>query len=324
MQLGFGSGILVGTPTIDVNGAAVTNPTPTEFGLLQDCSVDFDFDLKQLFGSYQYPVAIGRGKGKITGKAKFAQINGLMLNNLVFGASYASLLIGEVKDFTGSTIPAGTPYYLNPTPPNSGTWILDQGVTYAGGRSLIRVASAPAVGQYALVGPVTGATASFATNVMTVTVAGSTSFAVGQVITSVGVAAGTYITSLGTGTGGTGTYNLSTSPGTITAQAVSASVVYTFAAADAGRLVYLSYQYSAASTVAKRITIPNSLMGAAPQFRADLFIPYQGQNFVLTLGACVADKLSFASKLDDFTVPEFDFMAFADSLNNIAYLSVAE
>lgn len=65
-------------------------------------------------------------------------------------------------------------------------------------------------------------TASFATNVMTVTAVGngSGSFAVGQVIEAAGVAAGTTISSLGTGTGGTGTYNLSTSPGTIAAENV--------------------------------------------------------------------------------------------------------
>lgn len=66
-------------------------------------------------------------------------------------------------------------------------------------------------------------TASFATNVMTVTVATSGTLRVGDVITSAGVAAGTYITSLGTGTGGTGTYNLSTTPGTISAQAVTST-----------------------------------------------------------------------------------------------------
>ncbi len=64
-------------------------------------------------------------------------------------------------------------------------------------------------------------TASFATNVMTVTVVGSGAVAVGDLVTSAGVAPGTYVVSFGTGTGGTGTYNLSTSPGTITAQAVT-------------------------------------------------------------------------------------------------------
>lgn len=64
-------------------------------------------------------------------------------------------------------------------------------------------------------------TASFATNVMTVTVVGSGTVKVGDLVTSAGVAAGTYVTAFGTGTGGLGTYTLSTSPGTIAAQAVT-------------------------------------------------------------------------------------------------------
>jgi len=62
-------------------------------------------------------------------------------------------------------------------------------------------------------------TASFATNVMTVTATTSGALAVGDVITSAGVGEGTYITA----DNGDGTYDLSTSPGTISAQAVTAS-----------------------------------------------------------------------------------------------------
>lgn len=64
-------------------------------------------------------------------------------------------------------------------------------------------------------------TASFATNVMTVTVVGSGTVKVGDLVTSAGVAAGTYVTAFGTGSGGLGTYTLSTTPGTIAAQAVT-------------------------------------------------------------------------------------------------------
>lgn len=61
-------------------------------------------------------------------------------------------------------------------------------------------------------------TASFATNVMTVTVAPTAgSIGPGSLITSAGVAPGTIVLS------GTGPYTLSTSPGTITAQAATAS-----------------------------------------------------------------------------------------------------
>ena len=66
-------------------------------------------------------------------------------------------------------------------------------------------------------------TASFATTVMTVTVAPGTNLAVGDSVTGSGIPANTYISSFGTGTGGTGTYNLTTTPGTISAQATTSS-----------------------------------------------------------------------------------------------------
>lgn len=65
------------------------------------------------------------------------------------------------------------------------------------------------------------ATASFATNVMTVTVPGGY-IAPGAPVTSAGVAAGTKVVAQLTGTpGGAGTYQLSTSPGTIASQAAT-------------------------------------------------------------------------------------------------------
>lgn len=68
-------------------------------------------------------------------------------------------------------------------------------------------------------GSALGATCSYATSVMTCTIAPTSgTFQVGQEIQAEGIAAGTTITSLGTGTGGTGTYNLSTAPGTLGAR----------------------------------------------------------------------------------------------------------
>jgi hypothetical protein len=60
-----------------------------------------------------------------------------------------------------------------------------------------------------------------ATNVLTVNSITSGVVNVGDVIVGTGIAAGTKITSFGSGTGGTGTYNLSTSPGTIAAEAMT-------------------------------------------------------------------------------------------------------
>jgi hypothetical protein len=54
-------------------------------------------------------------------------------------------------------------------------------------------------------------TASISGTVMTVTAVGAAPLRVGQFLTGTGVTAGNYITSFGTGTGGTGTYNISIS-----------------------------------------------------------------------------------------------------------------
>lgn len=64
-------------------------------------------------------------------------------------------------------------------------------------------------------------TASCSTSVLNVTATAGV-LLVGQQITGAGIPAGTTIASLGTGIGGTGTYNLSTTPGTVTSSAMTA------------------------------------------------------------------------------------------------------
>lgn len=65
--------------------------------------------------------------------------------------------------------------------------------------------------------------ASFATNVMTVTTVTTGTVKVGQRVTGANIPANTYVGALGTGSGGAGTYSLTTSPGTLAAQAVTTS-----------------------------------------------------------------------------------------------------
>jgi hypothetical protein len=97
-----------------------------------------------------------------------------------------------------------------------------------------------------------------------------------------------------------------------TGQYSVAAGVYTFAAADTGVTVYIDYQYTYTSTTAKNSNVASLVMGYAPAFRADLQIPYAGKQLVLTLYWCIGSKISFATKLDDFTIPEFDFSAAAN------------
>ena len=247
----FGSGSLYGTPLTDASGAAIANPTPVKFGTLQNVSLDFSFENKMLYGQKQFPVAVGRGKGKISGKAQVGTLNGGLINSLFFGQTLATGLIGVYNGDTGSVIP-GTPFTLTPTVPSSGTWTKDLGVI-VDGVQLNRVASAPATGQYS-------------------------------------VAAG----------------------------------VYTFAAADAGKIAFIHFEYTATAVGAQKSTITNQLMGYAPTFSLHLSTPYQGKTMTVNLLSCISAKLGFATKQDDFVVPEFDFDAFANASDQILTYSLQD
>jgi hypothetical protein len=262
MQNIFGAGVLIGTPLTNYAGAAIANPSPIQFGVVQEISLDISFDTKSLYGNLQFPIAVGRGKGKISGKCKAAQVNGALFNSILFGQTVNNGIISDVYDTTGIAIPT-TPYTITASTsapsattiqiPSSGTWTADLGVKNANGVPLTRVASAPATGQYT-------------------------------------VAAG----------------------------------VYVFAAADVGTTVFISYQYTATSTVATNGQISNPLLGYAPSFKADIYVPFNGKNLVWTLQNCVASKLSMATKLDDFTIPEFDFDAFANANGQVLTWALSE
>jgi hypothetical protein len=108
--------------------------------------VDFSFNLKELYGQSQFPLVVARGQGKIEGKAKFANLNGAMLNDIFFGRRTRR----EDPDVIGeaATIPT-TPFQV--TVANGATFKEDLGVTYAAtGVPLTRVPSAPATGQYSV------------------------------------------------------------------------------------------------------------------------------------------------------------------------------
>lgn len=150
MQLGFGAGVLWGTPVADANGNAIANPTPTKFGVLQEAVLDIEFTNKELYGSNQFPVAVGRGQGKISGSCKAAQINGLTWANLFFGQGTPTPgVLGVFNDTAGEVIPA-TPFTITVTPPGSGVFAQDLGVVDANGNPMTEVASGPTTGQYSV------------------------------------------------------------------------------------------------------------------------------------------------------------------------------
>src|SRR5437763_16286339 len=114
MQLSFGSGAVWGERT-DVIGSGIG---PRQFGVLQDIQIDFDWSDKELYGQLQYPVAIARGQGKIVGKAKFAQILGLLYQDIFFGVTLATGQFA-VSQLQATTVPATTHYTVTLAHPQS-------------------------------------------------------------------------------------------------------------------------------------------------------------------------------------------------------------
>lgn len=139
-MLAFGSGNFYG-----ISSAA--NSTPRKFATMQDVQFDLQFTTKQLYGQNQVAIDIRRGQAKFTGKSKFAQINGSMLNDLFFSQTATTgLLLSAVGE---AGIVSATPFTV--TVANSATFDTDLGVVYAAtGTPLTRVASAPAQGQYSV------------------------------------------------------------------------------------------------------------------------------------------------------------------------------
>jgi len=140
-QYMFGTGQLFATP---VGGGA-----PLRFGALQDVSVDFSGDIKQLFGQYQFALDTARGKTKIEWKASSGNIDITAFNTIFFGQTVASN--DELKQAINETgtVPAMSTYTVTVT--HAADFYMDLGVYNAAtGVGLTQVSGAPAAGQYSV------------------------------------------------------------------------------------------------------------------------------------------------------------------------------
>lgn len=240
MQVSFGSGSAYAIPS----GA---NPTPVQFGVLQDIAFDFNFSLKELRGQFQFPVALARGAGKATWKAKAARLNAAAINSLFFnGTASTGLELTAINEL--GTIAVGTF-----TVANSAYFQSDLGVVNSvTGVQYTRVASAPAAGQY-----------------------------------------------------------------TVTAG------VYTFNVSENATVMLASYSYTAAAGGTK-IQIINQLMGNQTTFQMVFNEKFNSQTVQFRFPAAVANKWTFGTKLEDFTIPEWDGELAADAAGNIGYMTFVE
>ena len=110
-----------------------------------------------------------------------------------------------------------------------------------------------------------------------------------------------------------------------TGQYSRAGGVYTFATADAAKVVYISYTYTYAAVGAKLLTINNVAMGSLPVFGIDLSCRYQGKQASWRFLQCAAKKLGFDPKQDDFTMMDMDMAIFADPVSgSVGYVATSE
>lgn len=162
----FGAGTLIGVPLTDTLGNAITNPSPVQFGTLQNINITETWESKELYGAKQFPVAVGRGKGKVMLKAKAATINAELWNTFVYGLTLGTTYQNVYNDSVGTAVPT-TPYSVTPT---SATFVEDLGVQDGNGVPYTRVAAGPTGYQYTFtlntgVGKYTFSSVSFAATV---------------------------------------------------------------------------------------------------------------------------------------------------------------
>lgn len=139
-MINFGVGTIIGRRT------DISNPTPAFMGIMQDIEIDFDQTLKELMGQYKMAVDVAPANLKVTGKAKFAKIQANATNDLILGQTLTTAS-GDVMAVAEPQTTASTTFTVN----NAATFQADLGVFYsATGMQLTRVASAPAVGEYAV------------------------------------------------------------------------------------------------------------------------------------------------------------------------------
>lgn len=318
-QFFFGSGVLYGIRN-DIAGQ-----TPRRFGTLQDVSIDFDGDIKELFGQFTFPVDTARGKTKITGKAKFATISGELYNDLFFGQTLVTgqltfaynemaTLPAVITGATSAPTASGNTLHFTTTPTGIVIGSLIQDTTTSGvipAGTYVQSKTGTTVVMSAAVtsgGVLTADTISFSPAYQ---VANNTA----TPLEDLGVyyqSSGTQLNVLTTIAHGStaGNYNFLPTLGS-----------YQFADADANALVFVNYTYQ--SMTGSQLQIGNPFMGTTPRFQMVFTESFEEQTAVFSLLQVVSSKLMFATRLDDYTIPEMDFSAFANAAGVVGTLNFA-
>lgn len=334
-QLSFGPGAMWGE-RIDLTGSGIG---PRQFGLMQDVTIDFDFTDKELYGQMQFPAAIARGQGKITGKAKIAQINGLLYSDIFWGLTPATGQFG-VAQAEPATIPAATSPVTIAT---SAATAIGDTLTFASTTGVVlgqaitdtTTPSVIPVGTYVVSFNATQVVMSNNVTGAGVGSGDSIDFSTTQTVTVTNAA--TYNDDLGvtyaSGADAQTRFNRVASPVAAGQYSVDFSTgVYTFSAFDASAAVLISYTYSITDT-GLLLTLTNQFTGTTPWWKGTFYqkispaapgLAGTSLPLALRLNACTSSKMGFATTIDNWEIPELDFMAAADASGIIGYLSVVQ
>lgn len=93
---------------------------------------------------------------------------------------------------------------------------------------------------------------------------------------------------------------------------------YIFAAADTALNMLITYTKT--TVTGQSLVVTNALIGTTPVFQLDYYTNLNqptSKPFVVRIFACVGSKLSLASKLEDFIMPECEFGLFADATDRV-------
>jgi len=251
MELLFGIGALWGQ-RVDVNGNNI-GIGPHQFAIIQDTSVDFDFETKELYSQLGFPVDAARGKGKVTAKSKMARVYTAIYADIFFGETFAA---GEINVSQNELVTLGAAGLYTVT--HSAAFQADLGVfVNAGGQLFLQYSTtAPSNTQYG----------------------------------------------------------------------VSTAGVYTFNTSIAGTQLAISYVYTDSGGF--EFTINNNLMGFTPTFQTTLYhnnptLRSTGQ-MTLRLNTCISSRLTFPTRVGEYTMSDFDFMAIGDGGNRVGVVAFSE
>ena len=305
MQFGFGAGLMYGIRT-DLAGQ-----TPIRFGAMQDISIEFNGELKELYAQSQFAIDAARGKVKIMGKAKMAQISAVAFNTIFFGGT-----LNDGQTLSAYNEPATTPAAYTTVATSAGSIIGATVLTFASvpgpvaAGQLVNDSTAPgAVAPGTLVVSKTGTTVTIDKPLIgAVTTADSINFYTPVVPAN----QATFSADLGVYYGASGTpLSYTTGAPTLAGTYTEIGGKYFFSNQDDAVNVLINYIYTV--TTGYTLIAGNPFMGTTPKFMGVFSSTYEANSIVMQLYACVSTKLTMPTKIDDYTIPELDFSAYQNA-----------